>query len=213
MHGIPGTFHSDNGRQFNLIEFSAFAAMYEFKHITSSPECPLNNSIVENAVKTFKNLMKAATTNSDFQLALLDWRNTLNIPRAPMMAATSFRALILVVYFSSIRLGTHSYPSLSHFTTCNSYSCDSWTCVGLYNCDFEELFISSRPPFAFARLLCTGFCHARVPVPKWTKHGYVSLVVPGLDPPLDITMCKDVLNVFIQGNHRVNRVEETWICI
>ena len=45
--------------------------------MTSSPEYPQNNGKVENAVKTSKNLMRKATsTNSDFQLALLDWRNT-----------------------------------------------------------------------------------------------------------------------------------------
>ena len=76
-HGIPDTFHSDNGPPFNSNEFSAFAAMYEFEHVTSSPEYPQSNGKVENAVKTSKNLMKkAASTNSDFQLALLDWRNT-----------------------------------------------------------------------------------------------------------------------------------------
>ena len=77
MHGIPDTFHSDNGPPFNSNKFSAFASMYEFEHITSSPEYPQRNGKVENAVKTSKNLMKkAATTNSDFQLALLDRRNT-----------------------------------------------------------------------------------------------------------------------------------------
>ena len=77
-HGIPDIFHSDNGLPFNSNEFSAFAAMYEFEHITSSPEYPQSNGKVENVVKTSKNLMKkAASTNSDFQLALLDWRNTL----------------------------------------------------------------------------------------------------------------------------------------
>ena len=76
-HGIPATFHSDNGPPFNSNEFSAFAAMYEFEHVSSSPEYPQSNGKVENPVKTSKNLMeKAATTNSDFQLALLDWRNT-----------------------------------------------------------------------------------------------------------------------------------------
>ena len=76
-HGIPDTFHSDNGPLFNSNEFSAFAALYEFELVTSSPEYPQSNGKVENAVKTSKNLMKkATTTNSDFQLALLDWRNT-----------------------------------------------------------------------------------------------------------------------------------------
>ena len=76
-HGIPDTFHSDNGPPFNSNEFSAFASMYEFENITSSPEYSQSNGKVENAVNTSKNLMKkAATTNSDYQLALLDWRNT-----------------------------------------------------------------------------------------------------------------------------------------
>ena len=76
-HGIPDKFHSDNGPPFNLNEFSAFAAMYEFENVTSLPEYPQSNGKVENAVKTSHNLMKkAASTNSDSQLALLDWRNT-----------------------------------------------------------------------------------------------------------------------------------------
>ena len=109
------------------------------------------------------------------------------------MAATSFRALILVLYFSAIRLGTRSYSGLIHFTTYDSYHCDSWTFVRPYWVDFEELFISSRSPVAFARLLCTGLCRTRVPVFKWTKHGYVSIMVPGFDPPLDVAVCGDVL--------------------
>ena len=76
-HGIPDTFHSDNGPPFSSNEFSAFVVMYEFEHVTSSPEYPQSNGKVENAVKTAKNLMKkSASTSSDFHLALLDWRNT-----------------------------------------------------------------------------------------------------------------------------------------
>ena len=65
--------YSNDGPPFNSNEFAAFAAMYEFEHVTSSLEYPQSNGKVENAVKTSKNLMKkAATTNLDFQLALLD---------------------------------------------------------------------------------------------------------------------------------------------
>ena len=32
-----------------------------------------------------------------------------------------------------------------------------------------------------------GFHRSRVPMQKHTKHGFVSLVIPGHDPPLDIT--------------------------
>ena len=70
-------FHSDNGPPFNFNEFSAFAAMYEFEHVTTSPEYPQSNGRVENAVRTSKDLMKkTASTNSDLQLALLAWQNT-----------------------------------------------------------------------------------------------------------------------------------------
>ena len=34
----------------------------------------------------------------------------------------------------------------------------------------------------------------QVPVFKWTKHGYVSIMVPGFDPPLDVAVCRDILN-------------------
>ena len=49
-----------------------------FEHVTSSPEYPQSNhGKVENAVETTKHLMKkSASTNSDFHLALLDWRNS-----------------------------------------------------------------------------------------------------------------------------------------
>ena len=75
-------FHSDNGPPFNLNEFSGFASMYKFEHMTSSLGYLQSKSKVENAVKTSKNLVKkAASNNSDFQLALhvlavLDWQNT-----------------------------------------------------------------------------------------------------------------------------------------
>ena len=91
-----------------------------------------------------------------------------------MMAATSFRSLILILYFSSLRLGTCSYSSLFRFTNCNYCFYDSWTSIGQYNYDFEKLFILSRPAVASARVISTtGFCRMRVPLFKWTKHGYV----------------------------------------
>ena len=76
-HDIPDTFHSDNGPPFNSSQIAAFASNYEFEHVTSLPEYPQSNGNVENAVKTSKNLIKKpASSKSDFQLALLDWRIT-----------------------------------------------------------------------------------------------------------------------------------------
>jgi hypothetical protein len=75
-HGIPDTVMSDNS-PFNSREFKAFAAKYEFQHITSSPRYAQSNGRVENAVKTAKRLMtKAREDKRDPYLALLEWRNT-----------------------------------------------------------------------------------------------------------------------------------------
>lgn len=51
--------------------------MYEFDRTKSSPEYSQSDGTFENAVKTFKNLLKKAVqTDLDFQLTLLDWQNT-----------------------------------------------------------------------------------------------------------------------------------------
>ena len=39
-HGIPETLRTDNGPQFNSIEFTEFAKQYDFTHTTSSPHFP-----------------------------------------------------------------------------------------------------------------------------------------------------------------------------
>lgn len=76
-YGIPETVVTDNGPPFNGQEFQQFAKNYEFLHVTSSPYYPRSNGKAENAVKTAKRLLKkAAESNSDPYLALLDWRNT-----------------------------------------------------------------------------------------------------------------------------------------
>jgi len=75
-HGLPETVVSDNS-PFNCREFRAFAANYEFDHVTSSPRYAQSNGRVENAIKTVKRLLeKASLDRSDPWLALLDWRNT-----------------------------------------------------------------------------------------------------------------------------------------
>ena len=76
-HGIPDVVQSDNGPPFSSKEFSSFAEKYEFKHTTSSPKHPQSNGKVENAVKTAKTLLKKTQeSKTDYQLALLIWRNT-----------------------------------------------------------------------------------------------------------------------------------------
>ena len=68
---------SDNGSEFSCHEFAEFAKEYGFKHIPSSSSYPQSNGLAERAVQTAKNLMKKAKVErKDFQLGLLDYRNT-----------------------------------------------------------------------------------------------------------------------------------------
>ena len=76
-YGIPDTFVSDNGPQFSSYKFRHFSENYQFKHHTSSPHYPQSNGKAEKAVQTVKNLLqKSMSEQKDFQLALLDFRNT-----------------------------------------------------------------------------------------------------------------------------------------
>lgn len=75
--GIPEKVISDNGPQYDSREFKTFAEKWKFQHFTISPRYPQANGKVENAVKTFKALMKKnCDAGNDLYLALLDWRNT-----------------------------------------------------------------------------------------------------------------------------------------
>ena len=72
-HGIPESVRSDNGPQFSSQEFAKFAAVYGFKHTTSSPYFPQSNGLAERAVQTVKNILKG---NQDPYLAILMYRST-----------------------------------------------------------------------------------------------------------------------------------------
>ena len=76
-HGIPDILITDNGPQFSSDTFHKFSADYQFQHHTSSPHYPRSNGKAEKSVQTVKNLLrKAQAENSDFHLALLDFRNS-----------------------------------------------------------------------------------------------------------------------------------------
>lgn len=76
-HGIPKILISDNGPQYTSGEFKKFTKQWGFEHITSSPNYPQSNGKSERAVQTVKNLLKKCIiTNSDFHIALLNFRNT-----------------------------------------------------------------------------------------------------------------------------------------
>ena len=71
-HGVPEVVMSDNGPQFSCGEFREFAQRWDFEHVTSSPRYPQSNGQVERAIGTVKNIVN----DSDVQLALLNFRNT-----------------------------------------------------------------------------------------------------------------------------------------
>ena len=71
-YGIPDTFLSDNGPQYNCQEFVNFANTYGFKLITRSPYYARAAIKAEAAVKEAKRMVK----KSDLLTGLLDHRNT-----------------------------------------------------------------------------------------------------------------------------------------
>ncbi|XP_057302771.1 uncharacterized protein K02A2.6-like [Hydractinia symbiolongicarpus] len=72
-YGIPEICHTDNGPQFISNEFKNFAKQYGFHHTRSAPYFPKGNERAEAAVKVAKNMLKKS---QDFQIALLNYRNT-----------------------------------------------------------------------------------------------------------------------------------------
>ena len=71
-HGIPHKLLSDNGPQYDCVEFRTFAADWGFKHVTSSPRYPQSNGFAERMVQTVKKTMlKARQSSTDPDLSLL----------------------------------------------------------------------------------------------------------------------------------------------
>jgi transposase InsO family protein len=75
--GIPQTLVSDNGTQYAGFLFEEFAKKWNFQHVTSSPQYPKSNGMVERAIQTVKNIIKKCIeSKTELELALLDYRNT-----------------------------------------------------------------------------------------------------------------------------------------
>lgn len=71
-YGIPETFYSENGPQYQSGEFKQFAKEYDFNRVTSSPHFPQSNGLAERTVQTVKKLLQ----DSDPCLALFNFRAT-----------------------------------------------------------------------------------------------------------------------------------------
>ena len=74
-YGIPEVVVSDNN-PFGAQEFVKFAKDLRFKSVTTSPRYPQANGKAENAVKIAKRLLlRAYESNTNANVALLEWRN------------------------------------------------------------------------------------------------------------------------------------------
>jgi hypothetical protein len=72
-YGVPAQCHTDNGPQFISQEYANFAAVYGFRHTTSSPYHSQGNGRAEAGVKVCKLMLKKS---DDIHSALLNYRNT-----------------------------------------------------------------------------------------------------------------------------------------
>lgn len=72
-HGIPEIVRSDNGSQFDCLEFRQFAKMFNFQWIPSSPYNSQSNGLAESGVKTCKKILRKC---EDPFLGLLSYRNS-----------------------------------------------------------------------------------------------------------------------------------------
>ncbi|KAI9565072.1 putative uncharacterized protein K02A2.6-like [Daphnia sinensis] len=55
--GTPEQIISDNGKQFDCVEFNRFCAKRQVRHLTSSPEFPQSNGLAERHIQTVKKTM------------------------------------------------------------------------------------------------------------------------------------------------------------
>ncbi|XP_042147960.1 uncharacterized protein K02A2.6-like [Ixodes scapularis] len=57
-YGIPDIIRSDNGPQYNSLEFAQFLSGWGVEHVTSSPHYAQSNGEAERAVQTAKNILR-----------------------------------------------------------------------------------------------------------------------------------------------------------
>lgn len=111
--------------------------------------------------------------------------------QAPVIAATFSSALIFFIYFYLYYI----YDDAIHFPTDSdafSFSNIGYTTLlGRGNRVSRPLLVSSGLAPAKVILSWSGFGRTRVALTRWTKRGLTTLLVPGHDPPLDITVNTD----------------------
>lgn len=91
VHGIPQKLITDNGTQFTSQVFRDFANIWDFRHVTSSPEYPQANGLAERAVRSAKRLLE--TTKRDGTDLYLNLLNIRNIPRDEILGSPAQRLM------------------------------------------------------------------------------------------------------------------------
>ena len=116
-HGIPLTVISDNGPQYASYQYRNFAKQWDFEHITSSPEYPQSNGLVERTIQTIKNtLRKCRDDESDPYLALLALRTAHNSTNSSSALSLMNRNLrTLIPKFSDVNVDQQNIPKFNNF--------------------------------------------------------------------------------------------------
>lgn len=91
VHGTLHTLISDNARQFTSQRFKDFATLWDFTHVTSSPEYPQSNVLAERAVRSAKQLMEKS--HRDGTNVFLNLLNLRNVPRDAKLGSPAQRLM------------------------------------------------------------------------------------------------------------------------
>ena len=103
------------------------------------------------------------------------------------MAATFLIALIFFEFFTSFVTPGATYTDINHRHKHNAYFSTIRKGTGTFCAFGYHLRVPMR-----LELSLHGFHKSRLPRCSWTIHGYTCLLVPGHDPPQDITIFMDV---------------------
>lgn len=93
------------------------------------------------------------------------------------MAVSSFVLAFTFLISSRLSLAILFYSQPSFYFSLSALKEQSWL---------------SNSGLTVCRLTTTGYHYSNVPVNKTTKHGTISLFIPGHDPPVDITIFSDI---------------------
>ena len=101
------------------------------------------------------------------------------------MAATIFQSLICLIILSSISTPVHIFSTHSRSSSSLQQNLPKFLAT-------ECLLQILTAPKIISLTGSVGFHRNCYAVGYWSKHGYISLCIPGHDPPINITIYNDV---------------------